>query len=101
MVAAIMIVMALMITAANPFPEFVSRHPTVKMLALSFLLLIGTCSSPTACTSTFRRATCTALSPSRSSSNLSTSGRGAGSFAAASSSSDIVSLLHFPRKAAT
>jgi len=34
--------MALMITAANPLAEFVSRHPTVKMLALSFLLLIGT-----------------------------------------------------------
>jgi len=42
MVAAIMIAMALMITAANPLSEFVSRHPTVKMLALSFLLLIGT-----------------------------------------------------------
>ena len=42
MVAAVMIAMALMITAANPLAEFVSRHPTVKMLALSFLLLIGT-----------------------------------------------------------
>jgi predicted tellurium resistance membrane protein TerC len=42
MVAAIMSAMALMITAANPLSEFVSRHPTVKMLALSFLLLIGT-----------------------------------------------------------
>jgi predicted tellurium resistance membrane protein TerC len=41
MVTAVMIAMALMITAANPLSEFVSRHPTVKMLALSFLLLIG------------------------------------------------------------
>jgi predicted tellurium resistance membrane protein TerC len=42
MVTAVMIAMALMITAANPLAEFVSRHPSVKMLALSFLLLIGT-----------------------------------------------------------
>ncbi len=41
MVTAIVIAMALMITAANPLADFVSRHPTVKMLALSFLLLIG------------------------------------------------------------
>ena len=41
MVTAVLIAMALMITAANPLAEFVSRHPTVKMLALSFLLLIG------------------------------------------------------------
>ena len=41
MVTAVLIAMALMITAANPLADFVSRHPTVKMLALSFLLLIG------------------------------------------------------------
>jgi predicted tellurium resistance membrane protein TerC len=41
MATAVLIAMALMITAANPLAEFVSRHPTVKMLALSFLLLIG------------------------------------------------------------
>ena len=28
--------------ASGPVSEFVERHPTVKMLALSFLLLIGT-----------------------------------------------------------
>ncbi|MCC6190996.1 MAG: TerC family protein, partial [Anaerolineales bacterium] len=28
--------------AAGPISNFVDRHPTVKMLALSFLLLIGT-----------------------------------------------------------
>jgi predicted tellurium resistance membrane protein TerC len=27
--------------AAGPISDFVSRHPTVKMLALSFLILIG------------------------------------------------------------
>jgi predicted tellurium resistance membrane protein TerC len=30
-----------MMLAAGPISDFVSRHPTVKMLALSFLLLIG------------------------------------------------------------
>jgi predicted tellurium resistance membrane protein TerC len=41
MFAAVLIAMALMITAANPLSDFVTRHPTVKMLALSFLILIG------------------------------------------------------------
>jgi predicted tellurium resistance membrane protein TerC len=31
-----------MLAAAGPVAGFVDRHPTVKMLALSFLLLIGT-----------------------------------------------------------
>ena len=30
-----------MMVAAEPISAFVHRHPTVKMLALSFLLLIG------------------------------------------------------------
>jgi predicted tellurium resistance membrane protein TerC len=30
-----------MLVAAGPLSTFVERHPTVKMLALSFLLLIG------------------------------------------------------------
>ena len=30
-----------MMVVAGPISEFVDRHPTVKMLALSFLLLIG------------------------------------------------------------
>jgi len=34
--------MVVMLVASNPVGEFVERHPTVKMLALSFLLLIGT-----------------------------------------------------------
>lgn len=41
MVAAVVIAVAVMMVAAKPIAEFVDRHPTVKMLALSFLLLIG------------------------------------------------------------
>jgi len=41
MVAAIVIAVAIMLVAAGPVSGFVNRHPTVKMLALSFLLLIG------------------------------------------------------------
>jgi predicted tellurium resistance membrane protein TerC len=32
---------AIMMFSAEPVSAFVSRHPTVKVLALSFLLLIG------------------------------------------------------------
>jgi len=42
MVAAVVIAMIVMLAAAGPVAGFVDRHPTVKMLALSFLLLIGT-----------------------------------------------------------
>jgi predicted tellurium resistance membrane protein TerC len=41
MVAAVVIAVLVMMVAAKPIAEFVDRHPTVKMLALSFLLLIG------------------------------------------------------------
>lgn len=41
MVAAIVIAVGFMMFAAGPVSGFVERHPTVKMLALSFLLLIG------------------------------------------------------------
>ncbi|WP_135230234.1 TerC family protein [Deinococcus fonticola] len=41
MVAAVVVTVAIMLFAAGPIGEFVQRHPTVKMLALSFLLLIG------------------------------------------------------------
>jgi predicted tellurium resistance membrane protein TerC len=41
MVTAIVIAMAIMLLAAGSVASFVERHPTVKMLALSFLLLIG------------------------------------------------------------
>ena len=41
MILAVLIAGGFMIAAAGPVSDFVSRHPTVKMLALSFLLLIG------------------------------------------------------------
>lgn len=41
MIAAVVIAMAVMLFAARPVSEFVNNHPTVKMLALSFLLLVG------------------------------------------------------------
>jgi predicted tellurium resistance membrane protein TerC len=41
MVIAVIAAVAVMMVAARPIGEFVERHPTVKMLALSFLLLIG------------------------------------------------------------
>jgi predicted tellurium resistance membrane protein TerC len=41
MVAAIVIAIIVMMVFAGPISAFVERHPTVKMLALSFLLLIG------------------------------------------------------------
>lgn len=41
MVAAVTISVAVMFFASKPIYEFVNEHPTVKMLALSFLLLIG------------------------------------------------------------
>ena len=41
MATAIIIAVAIMLAASKPLADFVERHPTVKMLALSFLLLIG------------------------------------------------------------
>jgi predicted tellurium resistance membrane protein TerC len=41
MVAAIIIAVFTMLFASTAIAEFVERHPTVKMLALAFLLLIG------------------------------------------------------------
>ena len=41
MVTAVVISMLVMLFAAAPVSAFVNRHPTVKMLALGFLLLIG------------------------------------------------------------
>ena len=42
MILAIVIAIVAMMALAEPLARFVSAHPTVKMLALSFLLLIGT-----------------------------------------------------------
>ena len=41
MIAAVIASVGLMMVAAGPIGRFVSRHPTVKMLALSFLIMIG------------------------------------------------------------
>ena len=41
MIIAVVIAIAVMLAFAGPIANFVNRHPTVKMLALSFLLLIG------------------------------------------------------------
>lgn len=41
MVIAVVVAVGIMLFAAGPISSFVERHPTVKMLALSFLLLIG------------------------------------------------------------
>ena len=41
MVAAVVIAVGFMMVFAGPISGFVERHPTVKILALSFLLLIG------------------------------------------------------------
>jgi len=41
MATAIVIAVGIMLAASRPLADFVGRHPTVKMLALSFLLLIG------------------------------------------------------------
>jgi predicted tellurium resistance membrane protein TerC len=41
MIAAVIIAVGVMMVSAAPISAFVEKHPTVKMLALSFLLLIG------------------------------------------------------------
>jgi Integral membrane protein TerC family len=41
MYLAVIIAVAIMLIAAEPVSKFVNHHPTVKMLALAFLILIG------------------------------------------------------------
>ncbi|WP_419535622.1 TerC family protein [Endozoicomonas sp.] len=41
MVSAVVLAVIVMMFAAHPIGEFVSNHPTLKVLALSFLILIG------------------------------------------------------------
>jgi predicted tellurium resistance membrane protein TerC len=41
MIAAVVIAIGVMLVASGPLSAFVNRHPSVKMLALAFLLLIG------------------------------------------------------------
>ena len=42
MVIAVVVAVLVMLLAANPLAEFIRRNPTIVMLALGFLLLIGT-----------------------------------------------------------
>jgi predicted tellurium resistance membrane protein TerC len=42
MVVAVVIAVLVMLVSAKPIGEYVEQHPTLKILALSFLLLIGT-----------------------------------------------------------
>lgn len=41
MMAAVIISLAIMLFAARPIGKFVDRHPSVKMLELAFLILVG------------------------------------------------------------
>jgi predicted tellurium resistance membrane protein TerC len=41
MIAAIIAAVTVMIFASNPIGDFIDRHPTVKMLALAFIILVG------------------------------------------------------------
>ncbi len=41
MIAAIMTAVAVMIFASNMIGDFIDRHPTIKMLALAFIILVG------------------------------------------------------------
>jgi predicted tellurium resistance membrane protein TerC len=41
MVAAIMVAVAVMMFASNLIGDFIDRHPTIKMLALAFIILVG------------------------------------------------------------
>lgn len=41
MIAAVILAMIVMLIFVNQISDFVDRHPTIKMLALSFLILIG------------------------------------------------------------
>jgi predicted tellurium resistance membrane protein TerC len=41
MIAAVIVAVLVMMFLAGPISDFVDRHPTIKMLALSFLILIG------------------------------------------------------------
>ena len=42
MIAANVVALVIMLAASTPISDFVDRHPTIKMLALAFLVLIGT-----------------------------------------------------------
>jgi predicted tellurium resistance membrane protein TerC len=41
MIAAVLISVFFMLLAAKPIGDFVHRHPSIKVLALSFLMIVG------------------------------------------------------------
>jgi predicted tellurium resistance membrane protein TerC len=41
MVAAVVVSVLVMLVAAKPIGEFVDRHPSIKVLALAFLIMVG------------------------------------------------------------
>jgi predicted tellurium resistance membrane protein TerC len=41
MIAAVIVAVGLMLLAANPLADFINANPSIVMLALSFLLMIG------------------------------------------------------------
>jgi predicted tellurium resistance membrane protein TerC len=66
MATAIIVAVVIMLAASKPLADFVERHPTVKMLALSFLLLIGMTLIVSAQASRSRRGISTLQSDSQS-----------------------------------
>ncbi|STJ80214.1 membrane protein [Escherichia coli] len=68
MMAAVVIAMAVMLLASKPLTRFVNQHPTVVVLCLSFLLMIGLSLVQKVSVSTFRKVTCMPRLASRSSS---------------------------------
>ena len=72
MVFAILLAVAIMLLAANPLGKFIDENPTVKMLALAFILLVGAVLILMAWASTCRSRTSTSRWASRCWSNGST-----------------------------
>ena len=73
MVTAVIVAVGFMLFFATAISDFVHRHPTVKMLALSFLLMIGVMLVADGFGQHIPRATCTSPWPSRCSWRCSTS----------------------------
>lgn len=65
MMAAVVIAISLMLMASKPLTQFVNSHPTIVILCLSFLLMIGFSLVAKVSASSFRKATCTLLLVSR------------------------------------
>lgn len=59
MMAAVVIAISLMLMASKPLTQFVNSHPTIVILCLSFLLMIGFSLVAKVSASSFRKATCT------------------------------------------